>query len=346
MENPFDEEDDQEESARFLMSAQNPTNGIDEAMETSNEDDECEMNVGDDDGVINNVQILVKDVITVECQKLNGKQFNGTVNYSEAKSKIFKDGLGLNTSLLSQVKLSYNKCPVVTFKLNSEINVIQSVKSSSFKFTRMYHSKGELVTDEIECKVIGMDPPEARRQRNERNERNHSNLNQNPSQHTNSIHEAIVKIEGCDSLESAIQIKNCLVYYGDLLSDVKESTHYDPDPNAQPVGNGIYNIKMRLLRQIPNYIPAAGKKIRISYEECTYLCSNCFRVHSRKNCQNPKVRWIDYVKRFISNNEKIQEDWYGKWWNIIFKDNSNYKSKTPPTTQAQTPKDRGGPWRG
>ena len=27
--------------------------------------------------------------------------------------------------------------------------------------------------------------------------------------------------------------------------------------------------------------------------------------------------WIQYVKRFKSNNENIKEEWYGKWWNII-----------------------------
>ena len=35
----------------------------------------------------------MKDNITVECQKLNGKQFVGTVNFSEAKVKIFQNGI-------------------------------------------------------------------------------------------------------------------------------------------------------------------------------------------------------------------------------------------------------------
>ena len=59
----------------------------------------------------------MRDVITVECQKLNGKQFIGTVNFSEAKMKIFKDGLGLDAGLLETVKINFTKCPVVTFKL-------------------------------------------------------------------------------------------------------------------------------------------------------------------------------------------------------------------------------------
>ena len=64
-------------------------------------------------------QNMMKDTITVECQKLNGRIFNGTVNFSEAKSKIFRDGLGLDTGLLGTVKISFNKCPIITFKLKN-----------------------------------------------------------------------------------------------------------------------------------------------------------------------------------------------------------------------------------
>ena len=55
-----------------------------------------------DEGGENNENEM-RDVITVECQKLNGKQFIGTVNFSEAKIKIFQDGLGLDGGLLGTV---------------------------------------------------------------------------------------------------------------------------------------------------------------------------------------------------------------------------------------------------
>ena len=44
---------------------------------------------------------------------------------------------------------------------------------------------------------------------------------------------------------------------GEVISDITEMTHYDPDPNALPVGNGSYLVKMLLKRQIPNFIPPA-----------------------------------------------------------------------------------------
>ena len=85
-----------------------------------------------------------------------------------------------------------------------------------------------------------------------------------------------------------------------LLSDISENTHYDPDPSAQPIGDGTYKIKIKLNKDIPNYIPAAGKKIRIGHSGIPFLCTNCYRAHHRKNCNNAKVTWVQYVKRFIA----------------------------------------------
>ena len=65
--------------------------------------------------------IMVKNTVTVECQKLNGKPFNGTVNFSEAKTKVFQNGLGLDANQLSTVQINFNKCPMITFKLKSKI---------------------------------------------------------------------------------------------------------------------------------------------------------------------------------------------------------------------------------
>ena len=55
----------------------------------------------------------MRETITVECQKLNGTEYKGTVNFSEDKIKIFQVGLGLDTGLLGSVKITFNKCPVI-----------------------------------------------------------------------------------------------------------------------------------------------------------------------------------------------------------------------------------------
>ena len=105
------------------------------------------------------------------------------------------------------------------------------------------------------------------------------------------------------------------------------SAYKDPDPNANPVGNGTFKISMKLTKEIPNFIPAAGKKIRVSYTGCQSLCTNCYRAHYRNQCRNQKTKWIEYVKRFKLNNETIEDEWYGRWWGILDKQYSN-SSKT------------------
>ena len=280
---------DTSDPARFHVPAQNPANriGEDEMDEMDEDGAHNGESDGDEDmpgeaGEDDNDEIMMRDVITVECQKLNGRQFIGTVNFSEAKVKIFQDGLGLDAGLLGTVKITFNKCPVVTFKLKSKINVTNGIKNLHPKFTRTYHSKGELKTDTITCNVLGIRQNVKRHTRSQIPRR---------IQEESQIKEVMVKIEGCDSIEAACKVKNCLSYYGEILSDITEKCHYDPDPNALPVGNGSYQVKMKLKREIPNFIPAAGNKIRISYTGCIFLCSNCFRVHSRRSCKNEKVMW-------------------------------------------------------
>ena len=140
---------DTSDPARFHMPAQNPgcinsnRNRIENVTsngngnEDPNTEEEIEtMDVSEPGPESGFEQNKMKDIIIVECQKLNGALFNGTINFSEAKIKIFKDGLGLDTALLAKVKILFNKCPVITFKLKSNINVEQIIKSQNFTFTR------------------------------------------------------------------------------------------------------------------------------------------------------------------------------------------------------------------
>ena len=91
--------------ARSQMPAQNPvhTNRIvNEPTSQNNEEDVQTMDITEPE------QNKMKNTIVVEGCKLNGSLFNGTVNFSEAKIKIFQDGLGINTDLLASVKISFN----------------------------------------------------------------------------------------------------------------------------------------------------------------------------------------------------------------------------------------------
>ena len=146
---------------KFPMPTQNPWSRIGNEMSnhiTGEKMDEDEHEAGDEvaNGVSESDDTSMRDVITVECQYLNGKKFIGTVTFSEAKTKIFKEGLGLDADLLETLKIGFNKCPVINFKLKSKINVRKSIKNQQMNFTRTYHSKGEFKTDtfKVKCKQL------------------------------------------------------------------------------------------------------------------------------------------------------------------------------------------------
>ena len=101
----------------------------------------------------------MRDVLTVECSKLNDEEFKGTVTYTEAKEKIFMEALGLNADLLHSLKFGFSKCRTVTFKLKHQINVDELLRVSSFSIWRNYWSGDTETSDELHCRLLGVRAP-------------------------------------------------------------------------------------------------------------------------------------------------------------------------------------------
>ena len=101
----------------------------------------------------------LRDVLTVECLKLNGEDFKGTITYTEATMKIFQQGLGLSASILHSVKMSFNKCRIVSFKLKKQINIDELVEMENFEMKRSYMQDNNIKTDVISCRIVGIRKP-------------------------------------------------------------------------------------------------------------------------------------------------------------------------------------------
>ena len=56
----------------------------------------------------------LRDVLTVECAKIDVKRFNGSITLTEARTEIFNNKLGLPQHLLYSVKMSFSKCRTIT----------------------------------------------------------------------------------------------------------------------------------------------------------------------------------------------------------------------------------------
>ena len=45
-------------------------------------------------------------------------------------------------------------------------------------------------------------------------------------------------------------------------------------------------------------------------------------MHLRKDCENEKVTWNEYIKRFKQKHPEIPDHFYGKWYNLALKHHS------------------------
>ena len=130
-----------------------------------------------------------------------------------------------------------------------------------------------------------------------------------------------VKVEGCEYRLDKEQILEWLSYFGEVRSDLTEDTHEESDDSADdlPIGNGIYLVKMKLSKDMPQFMPMYGKRVRIYYRGITKRCTNCFQPHQRKHCKNEKVTWFEYVKGFADILPDIPNSMYGRWGSMIGK---------------------------
>ena len=73
----------------------------------------------------------------------------------------------------------------------------------------------------------------------------------------------ILRIIGCKFRLSESEILGWLSCFGEVMSEITEETFECEglDPDLPPVGNGTYNVRMRLNREIPNWAPMYGRKI-------------------------------------------------------------------------------------
>ena len=119
--------------------------------------------------------------------------------------------------------------------------------------------------------------------------------------------------------------------FGKPLTPLEEETYSfrsdDKDECKDPVGTGNLSTKMTIEKEIPQFLPMMGRKVRVYYRGITKLCINCYQPgHIKKNCQNSTIGLIDYVEKF-KDNKNFLDELYGNWIKIL-KLNKVGKEKT------------------
>ena len=215
----------------------------------------------------------LRDVLTVECHKINGEDFKGSITYTEATVKIFQQELGLSAEILHSVNMSFGKFRTVSFKLKKQINIDEMHEKERFELKRSYMKDNLITTDVINCKIAGIRKPRT------------SPDVRRPQYDGSDVDIQLVEISGCQYSITKGELLCWLNLYGEVLSDITEMTHPD-SVNAEAVGNGTYVVKMKLSKPIPQFLPVSGRKIRFYYNGIRRMCTNCygytFKLKSKK----------------------------------------------------------------
>ena len=238
-----------------------------------------------------------RDDFAIEFQQLNGKPFRGTITVREARDVIFKEILGFNPKLLHSIRPVFGGVVTIRFKLKEQIFLDSLAAVEYFELERRVSSTR---TDVISCRIMGI-----------------RGLQAAPNYDGTANDVRWVKIENCEYAIEGEDILDWLRLYGEPLSLCGEDLLPDSDSDAGPLGNGTYSVKMKLAKDIPQFLPMHGRKIRIYFKNMNKLCTNCYGSHSRRQCTNERVPWVTYVRDFMKNNPDITENYYGKWWDVV-----------------------------
>jgi len=98
---------------------------------------------------------------------------------------------------------------------------------------------------------------------------------------------------------AAEEILHWLGYFGTVTGDVMEDTFGEEcGPTLAGIPNGDLYVKMKLDKEIPSFLPIAGRRTKIIYELQERTCAKCYSAgHFAAKCPNEKVKWVDHVKK-------------------------------------------------
>jgi hypothetical protein len=219
--------------------------------------------------------------------------------------------------------MNYSGGQIVTYKLHSQFNIDQLASVQFFNLERKMMIGGEEKISILKCKIRGI--------------RTEQRVHGEAYEDTGLRY---VKVEGCEYRVEKEQIISWLSNFGEIKSELTEDVYEESDDseNDMPLGNGIYSVRMKIARDMPQFIPMHGKRVRLYYRGIVKRCTNCFQQHQRKFCKNEKVLWSDYVARFAELFPEIPHDMYGKWKTMI-KDVELQNKKKSETESAIKPKE-------
>jgi hypothetical protein len=233
----------------------------------------------------------MRQEIEIALETMNGELFRGTLTRQDYSNF---DG----------VQFGHKGCPIVIIKFVEAINMDKLFSLQHIDFRRRLSVQGRPRVDVLKCKIRGIRQPGGVNAQTQ-------NLSQAD------IDEGVrtVKIDGCDYRVPEESLVEFLSFYGTIISDIMEDTFDDGIVTMSSGLNnrtGVYSVTIRLRRDIPQFLPIMGRRIKIHYRGIQKLCPHCFGPHSKQACHSRKKQWKEYVNDFKNSNMNIPDYLFGK----------------------------------
>ena len=272
----------------------------------------------------------LRDEIEIEVLTKNGKKFTGSITPMEIKYGIYIECLKFpNHENFDGCRSGFKGKVVVTIKLIEPIDIDELSSVEYFDFIRTSTFRGKKIEETIGCKIKGV-----------RYRQTTSTSLETPVKEDG---RTMVKIEGCDYRIKEEMVIAWLEHYGKVESEMKEDEFIDKQEAAGNFRTGNYSVLMTLDKNIPQLLPMDGRRIKIYHRGIEKLCTKCFEKHRKSDCKAPnKVEWLDYVANFVNENPEIQEEYYGRWIQLLVKrqnESINSRTKNPSHQPPQSEND-------
>ena len=242
------------------------------------------------------------DRIVVSPTHFNKKKFSGFVSFDEAQ--IICDAIGLEDHHGTTFLRDDQDDLLITFKLGKKIcrkEIVQKIH----KYFWYEKSSKEGFLNTISGIVIYPEMPDEPRS-------DHENVDSKPVEtQTVQIDDGVreLRIDWCNYELTENQICNWVSLYGKIKGEIEEEAIEVPTPRGnQEIGTGVYLIKAKLSRKIPNLLPAFGKLIKVTYQGVKRQCKECYGYHREQRDCKGKKSYQEFSDEFTKDNPRIPQE--------------------------------------
>ena len=222
------------------------------------------------------------------------------------------DILGFNPSLLHSIGPVFGGVPTIRFKLKEQINLDDLTSVEYFKLERKVNLSW---TNVISCRIMGI-----------------RGLQATPKYDWTSNDLRWVKIDNCEYTLEQEEILQWLRLYGQPLSLLGEEMLPDLDSDAGPLGNGTYSLKMKLTKDIPQFLPMDGIKIWIYFKTWTNYAPITMAATHGVNVQMKGYHGLSMLAtswRPTLTSRRTTTESGGTWWTTNSQDTLANRRMSP-----------------